>query len=477
MFLTDCVDESGPALGRYRAALQDAFDPRTFARFYSDEIGEVLEHEVDAHADFVTLLQRTLERCRQDGARLRRLLVRALRHRAARAPLVEVLAPALCLGPVVEVAGLLADHGCPATLREHVAKAVDDTCGAHRTVLQRHGRAAWIDVLVWLEELPDGARARPLLIDYLERIEHDWRATGERGAAELGRWLDAQRRAYGIAPPAIGAATPSMQGVLLDFIDQGTVWTFVAYLFGGERLTMLFSDTLAAPSTGDDLCAAIARVVDRCLTDRAVVPLLIAGAELRFELVLPNPWIWLPVDQIEIGDHADEDVEPTRLGASHPVVVRPRSWWRPTPGRSAYATILRRFNAKRAYQRRHEDGKILELDCPTQWTRDQLAWINESPDVIGIALVCDRTTTGNPDRLRCCLRAHVLAIMWKRSGIAAGDAAEGARLGSLLERIEDAPRRVHRERRDRGADLSLIWHVDPIEPPEHEPFGAPEIAR
>jgi hypothetical protein len=142
-----------------------------------------------------------------------------------------------------------------------------------------------------------------------------------------------------------------------------------------------------------------------------------------------------------------------------------------------YGTILRWFKTKRDYVRRHGDGRIVELDCPTQWTDAELERINESPDVVGIALTCDRTTTANPDRLRRCVRAHVLAIVWKRSGIVHGDAAECARLAALLTPVDDAPGRVHQERLHHGSDVSLLWHVDPIEPPERIPFGAPEIAR
>ena len=142
-----------------------------------------------------------------------------------------------------------------------------------------------------------------------------------------------------------------------------------------------------------------------------------------------------------------------------------------------YGTILRRFKTKRDYVRRHSHGEIAELDCPTQWTDKELERINESPNIVGIALTCDRTTTANPARLRRCVRAHVLAILWKRSGLTPGDATERAQLSALLAPVGDAPARVHQERLQRGSDLSLLWHVDPIEPPERIPFGAPEIAR
>jgi hypothetical protein len=66
--------------------------------------------------------------------------------------------------------------------------------------------------------------------------------------------------------------------------------------------------------------------------------------------------------------------------------------------------------------------------------------------------------------------------MWQRSGIPAGDTAASTDLKGMLTPVDDAPRKVHDHRRRQGADVSLIWHVDPIEPPDRDPFNPPEIA-
>lgn len=477
MFLSSRIDESREVVARYREALRDAFDRRSFAMFYADHVGGELEHLVHVDVDFPTLLHHTLEDCRRHGANLKRLLVRALRYRAARSQLVDVLAPALGLAPVIEVADLLERQACPASLREQIALATDHAMCAHRLQLHHGGRAAWIDLLVWLEELPEGVRSRPLLLDYLERLEHAWRDLSEHGANALGVWLSTQRKAQGLGRRILEVANPLARGILLDFNDQGVTWTLGVYLFGDKPIELLFETTLSPPTSAAELGNAVGAAVDRCLADRTVGPLLATRRELRFEIVLPNRWVWAPVDQVLVGANEHEDILPTRFGASYPVVVRPRSWWRPKQGSPAHGAIVRRFQTKRDHLRTGKSVEIRTLDCPTSWTMEDLEVINESPEVVGIALACDRTTIGDPEKLLRCLRAHVLAIVWDRSGVAPEDADARARLGRLLEPIEDAPQLVQARRLRQRTDLSLIWHVDAIEPPAHEPFEPPEIAR
>jgi hypothetical protein len=473
VFLISRVEDSTKALASYRTALRDAFDPGSFAMFYADEIGSRLGNDVNESVDFTQLLHNVLESCRQHGANLRRLLVSALRHRAGRAALVEVLAPALGLEPVVAVADLLARSDCPASLRTQVALAIDDTKSAHRTALHAAGREAWLDVLVWLEELPEGVRSRPPLIDYLERIEYAWRDANAAGSAELGRWLATQRNAHGIGRRSAELGTRLARGVLIELKDVGTVWTWVAYVFGDDSPTKLDGGDFKAPSGAQGLCDAIGRVVEGCLAHRTIAPLQRSGVELRFELVLPNPWIWVPVDQILIGGNESDDIWPTRLGASHPVVVRPQSWWRPTPGVASSELMLRRFKTKRDHLRGGGAAEVRTLDCPSRWTADYIEIINESPEVVGIALACDHGTTVSPAHLARCVRAHVLAIVWKRSG--AADTTRCAQLEALLTPIEQAPKMVHKQRLKLREDLSLIWHLDPVGPPDLIPLGEPEI--
>ena len=202
MFLRDAVPDDGRALAQYREWLVPAFDAADFGRLYSDLFGAPLGHDVDEKTDLRDLIQKTLAGCAQQGGQLVQLLARAVRARAGRKDIVEQLAPALGLQPVVEAAALLASHGCPDALREETARAFAQSAGERYLSYQRSGPAAWIDVLVWLEELPVIAGRRPPVLDFLERIEAAWRATGSGAAADLARWLEAQPAPRGLVAPA-----------------------------------------------------------------------------------------------------------------------------------------------------------------------------------------------------------------------------------------------------------------------------------
>jgi hypothetical protein len=474
VFLTRRVDGSDRMLARYREVLVDAFDHGSFAQLFAEEVGHRLATVVAPECGLVDKVDRALRSCQALGAPLARLLAGALRCRTEHHALVGAIAPALGLAPLVEVAELLHRRGCPVGVREPIALVVAP--GAHRGGPARDGVSGWLDVLLWLDDLPDAVRPRPPVLDYLDRVHCAWSAGDEAGAAALAGWLDRHGRGHRIQPPARDLAAPSVRGILLEFDEHGAVWTCVAYLFGDAPTAMLFHDTMPVPVTEGELSARIAAVVDRCLADATVAHLHADGAELRFEFVLPNRWIAFPVDRVEVGGDEQAMVSATPLGASYPVVVRPRPWWRPRPGSPSYATVLRRFRTKRDHLRSGGAAQICTLSCPTAWTPDQLAIINESRDVVAIALACDRGTLADPDKLARCLRAHVLAIVWNRSGIRAGDAHATALLEALLQPVERAPDIVREQRLRRAADVSLLWHVEPIAPPDHDPFAPPEIA-
>jgi hypothetical protein len=202
MFVTEDVDVLGGALVRYRDAIVGAFDLQDLEELYSDLFGVSLDHEVHVGADRPTLVKQLLDSCANQGAPLARLLTRIVRVRAARRELVDRLAPALNLSPVVELADLLVTRGCPERLREPAAGAFAAAAGVERRSYHTTGRAAWIDVLVWLEELGGGGHARPPLLDYLERVERAWRSTAAAGAAVLAARLDQLRADHGIAARA-----------------------------------------------------------------------------------------------------------------------------------------------------------------------------------------------------------------------------------------------------------------------------------
>lgn len=205
MFLKDAVSDDGRALGQYRAWLSPALDGASLGRLYADLFGRPLQHDVDVAGSFQDVLHRTLESCAQRGRPLVQLLTRAVRARADRKEIVEQLAAVLGLAPVIEIAGLLARHGCPETLCGEMAQAIAIDRDAFYLGHGHSGRAAWIDALVWLEELPAAARPPPLL-DYLERLTTAWSASHSGIPAEIARWLDDHRgpRAVqrGDAPPA-----------------------------------------------------------------------------------------------------------------------------------------------------------------------------------------------------------------------------------------------------------------------------------
>jgi hypothetical protein len=208
VFLKNAVPDDGRALAQYRAWLAPALDSASLGRLYADRFGRPLQHDVDVTGGFQDVLHRTLESCAQRGRPLVQLLARAVRTRADRKEIVEQLAAALGLAPVIEIAELLTRHGCPETLCGEIALAMDRDASflGHG----HSGRAAWIDALVWLEELPAAARPPPLL-DYLERVMTAWSASHDGIPAEIARWLDDHRGPRevnrGDAPPAGASGT------------------------------------------------------------------------------------------------------------------------------------------------------------------------------------------------------------------------------------------------------------------------------
>src|SRR5262252_366763 len=205
VFLKDAVPDDGRALAQYRAWLSSALDGASLGRLHADLFGRPLQHDVDVAGSFQDVLHRTLESCAQRGRPLVQLLTRAVRARADRKEIVEQLAAVLGLAPVIEIAGLLARHGCPETLCGEMAQAIAIDQDASYLGHGHSGRAAWVDALVWLEELPTAARPPPLL-EYLERLTTAWSASHGGIPAEIARWLDDHRGPRegkrGDAPPA-----------------------------------------------------------------------------------------------------------------------------------------------------------------------------------------------------------------------------------------------------------------------------------
>jgi hypothetical protein len=198
--------------------------------------------------------------------------------------------------------------------------------------------------------------------------------------------------------------------------------------------------------------------VDATRTHELVAPLIAAGLELRFEFALPTDRIGMAVDQLVVGAVAGQS-RGTRLGVIHPVAVRPAFWLRPKAIDAA-----RRFENKRRYLRGAAPARIVPLDCPTQWTTEELERINEHDDIVAITLTCGVATTLDPRKLQACLFAHVLSVVWLRNGQSDRDVME-----RLLTPLPQAPQSIREWRKDRSANhdqLSLIWHVEPIELPE-----------
>jgi hypothetical protein len=215
VFLKDAVPDDGRALAQYRAWLSPALDGASLGRLYADLFGRPLQHDVDVAGSFQDVLHRTLEGCAQRGRPLVQLLARAVRARADRKEIVEQLATVLGLAPVIEIAGLLARHGCPETLCGEMAQAMAIDRDASYLGHGHTGRAAWIDALVWLEELPAAAGWPPPLLDYLERLTTAWSASHDSIPVEIARWLDDHRGPRkanrGDAPPG-GASGPRAPG-------------------------------------------------------------------------------------------------------------------------------------------------------------------------------------------------------------------------------------------------------------------------
>lgn len=239
VFLKDAVPDDGRALGQYRAWLAPALDGASLGRLYADLFGRSLQHDVDGAGSFQDVLHRTLESCAQRGRPLVQLLTRAMRARADRKEIVERLAAVLGLAPVIEIAGLLARHGCPEALCGEMAQAVAIDRDASYLGHGHTGRAAWIDALVWLEELPAAARPPPLL-DYLERLTTAWSASHNGIPAEIARWLDDHRGPRegnrGEAPPAgaSGTRAPDPQIRTASTASSARYDLFLAHSPGGR---------------------------------------------------------------------------------------------------------------------------------------------------------------------------------------------------------------------------------------------------
>jgi hypothetical protein len=201
VFLKDAIPDDGRALAQYRAWLSPALDAASLARLYADLFGRTLHHDVDVTGNLQDVLHRSLESCAQRGRPLVQLLARIVRARADRKEITEQLAAVLGLAPVIEVAGLLDRRGCPETLCGEMAHTLATERGVSYLDHHHSGRAAWIDALIWLEELPVLAGQLPPMIDYLERLRTAWSATSVGKPAVLARWLGGHRghREFGFA--------------------------------------------------------------------------------------------------------------------------------------------------------------------------------------------------------------------------------------------------------------------------------------
>jgi hypothetical protein len=240
VFLKDAVPDDGRTLAQYRAWLSPALDGASLGRLYTDRFGRPLQHDVDVAGSFQDVLHRTLESCARRGRPLVQLLARAVRARADRKEIVEQLATMLGLAPVIEIAGLLARHGCPETLCGEMVQALAIDRDASYLGHGHTGRAAWIDALVWLEELPTVAGQLPPLLEYLERLTTAWSASHDGIPAEIARWLDDHRGSRevkrGDAPPAgaSGTRAPGQQIGPASIPSSASFDLFLAHSPGGR---------------------------------------------------------------------------------------------------------------------------------------------------------------------------------------------------------------------------------------------------
>ena len=209
MFLKDAIPDSGREIAQYRDWIVPAFDAADFGRLYSDLFGHPIALVVHDRMPLTDLIHETLVDCARQGRPLVQLLTRALRARASRPQLVGPLAQALGLAPLVEVADLLVHHGCPDALSDEVCHAFTETTGARLVRYHRDGRAAWIDILVGLEELPALVGRRAAVIEFLERIADAWHPADPGAAPALARWLDPQRTPRSIAAASSTGWLPS----------------------------------------------------------------------------------------------------------------------------------------------------------------------------------------------------------------------------------------------------------------------------
>ncbi|WP_437313488.1 hypothetical protein [Sorangium sp. So ce385] len=475
MFLQSDAPDEGNVLAEYREALLKAFSAETFRRFCHD-INISLEQVVATDEALRSVLFEFLLGAAKEGS-LRSILIAATRHCAGNKSVVERVGSRLGAQPLVALANGLARLGCTPSLRKLMLNALKPAVRErYRDLYQGlDDKAAWLDTLIWLDDLP-GSDSRPALLRVLERLEVEWRPEEPAGADWLREWLDRTCANFDI--PREQDERPQADrppGIVIELNVVGPQCSAVAWLLGAEsgRPVQLLERTLPAKPDAEKLCTALSDIVDDCLAQRLVLPLFEAGKIVRFEFVLPREWISLPVDQLMVG--GDDENPPTRIGSSHPVVIRPQNWCRPKAA-NARAVMFNLFARKRERARRAETAKLRVLACPADWGDDEVRNVRDDDALVGLVLPFDPAGAAAPGKgdpiLLECLKTWVLAVLWVRAGAPASvDSAEGrAYLECLLKPLPHAPERVLDARRTRGGPgsklrdhLSLIWHVDPID--------------
>lgn len=202
MFLVPTLPHDATRIGTYCEALLAAFDQESFERFYADQMGRILENEIDTKGGFQAVLFRLLLKAQYDGS-LRELLVSVLCHRAGTAQVVDILDDVLAVQPIVKLATFLAERQYPPHLGQDIVDALyEERLVRKRPWVHREGCAAWIEVLVVCDKLPAIDEPFPPLIACLNKIDHKWKP--RNGAITLRAHIDRICRRYGI-PTATGS--------------------------------------------------------------------------------------------------------------------------------------------------------------------------------------------------------------------------------------------------------------------------------
>ncbi len=466
----------GKALQEARKGFLKAYDHESLTMLLAD-FGVTLEHEVNPRVGFKQLTRDILEHLNREG-RVRGFLVRAIAERPEARNAIQHFARAASCSELIELADAIDRCASPADRAKALAESVEPTTLENRPT-ERTGFAEVLDLVFWLDGLPDGTY--PPLLRVVEKLHALVAATLSSRAQPLDAWLMKVKGQFDLRPVAAPIRSRAVRAVVLEVATEALTASAVSWALLGDEATPVRLETMKSMPASNVL-RGLKQLVDDTLANESVRTVVQSGKQLRFDFILPKELIAHAVDQLLIGDEQDEDNPPTILGRQYPVVVRPRSWCRPKS--PATRTVLEgRFTERRLVEPSQQT--IQRLSCPNEC--DSPFFVEERQNayqITGYLLRFDTSSPPGTTEIHRCLLTNVLAVLWLRAH--PGHSADATELHALLQRLLEpvagAPDRVLEARRGTRAPwldirdhISLVWHAEPMELPA-DPFLPPTFS-